>query len=652
MFVARDTPQGYNAAMTLFWRLLAIVGGVVLLLLIAVAIAVSTVDPKTFVGPIQKYVKEATGRELTIRGAIDLKLSLEPKVVIEDVALSNAPWGKAAQMISAKRVEAQLALLPLLRRDFEVRSFALIEPTIALETDPRGKGNWEFHETASSASARAPAAAAPLGGLFVGDLAISNGSLSYRDGESGKVTLVAIETLSLNARDAQSAVSARFRGTIDDVAVAVEGDLGPLELLAQRRWPYPVSLKGQVNGHDAAVATKLRVEDNTVSLDPLDVAAGKSKLGGSLQVTTGMPRPKVKFSFTAPAIALADLPLASPARAPSAQAPAKSRYVFGEQPIGFPGLKAVDATGDVALDALVLLDGQRLEHVRLQLGLQNNVLDVPVIQANIFGGTLAAQLKVDANRETDPALTLKVDARSLDLAAILAAFDVKRDVRGGKTSVRADIAARGVSPRRLASSASGSLTAVVGPASLGLPKGDSGSAFNRLADAVNPFRNVDASTELHCAVVRLPLHDGIANVDRSIAIETNKLGASASGTLDFRTETLDLSIKPQLRQGISVNVDEIAQLVRFRGPFTSPSVAIDAVATATTVARIGAAVSTGGASLLGEALLSHIAANPGSPCEVALGHVTPNAAAAGKGQAKPGAPADDLGKALNRLLGR
>ena len=82
MFVARDTPQGYNAAMTLFWRLLAIVGGVVLLLLIAVAIAVSTVDPKTFVGPIQKYVKEATGRELTIRGAIDLKLSLEPKVVI------------------------------------------------------------------------------------------------------------------------------------------------------------------------------------------------------------------------------------------------------------------------------------------------------------------------------------------------------------------------------------------------------------------------------------------------------------------------------------------------------------------------------------------------------------------------------------------
>ncbi|HXX85071.1 MAG TPA: AsmA family protein [Casimicrobiaceae bacterium] len=638
--------------MTLFWRLLAIVGGVILLLLIAVAIAISTVDPKTFVGPIQSYIKDVTGRELTIRGGIDLRLSLEPKVVVEDVALSNAPWGKAPQMISAKRVEAQLALLPLLRRDFEVRSFELVEPTIALETDSKGTGNWEFHGPATGASAHAPAAAAPLGGLFVGDLAITNGSLSYRDGESGKVTNVTIETLSVNARDPQSAVSTRFRGTVDDIAVAIEGDLGPLTLLAQRRWPYPVSLKGQVNGHDAGVVTKLRAEDSTVSLDPLEVATGKSKLAGRMQVTTGKPRPKLTFNFTAPAVALTDLPLAAGPQALAAKATPKSRYVFTEEPLSFAGLKAVDATGEIALDALVLRDGQRLEHARAQLGLQNGILEAPVIQASAFGGTIAARLRVDANRETDPALTLKVDAKNLDLAAVLGAFDIKREVRGGKTSVTADIAAHGASPRRLASSASGSFTAIVGPASLGRPKGDADSAFNRLADAINPFRNVDASTELQCAVIRLPLRDGIASVDRSIAIETNKLAASASGTLDFRTETLDLSIKPQVRQGISINIAEIAQLVRLHGPFTSPGVTIDAVATAATVARIGAAVSTSGASLLGEMLLSHGGSDSGAPCQVALGRAAPGAASAGQAPAKPSAPADDVSKALNRLLGR
>ena len=78
--------------MRLFWRILAGIGSLVLLLLIAVAIAISTVDVKTFIGPVQTRVKDSTGRDLTVGGDIDLKFSLEPKLVVQDVALSNAPW--------------------------------------------------------------------------------------------------------------------------------------------------------------------------------------------------------------------------------------------------------------------------------------------------------------------------------------------------------------------------------------------------------------------------------------------------------------------------------------------------------------------------------------------------------------------------------
>jgi len=180
-------------------------------------------------------------------------------------------------------------------------------------------------------------------------------------------------------------------------------------------------------------------------------------------------------------------------------------------------------------------------------------------------------------------------------------------------------------------------------------------AMERLADAVNPFRGVDASTELQCAVVRLPLHNGIASVDRSIAIETNKLAASASGTLDFRTETLDLSIKPQVRQGVSINLNEVAQLVRFHGPFSSPTVGVDAAATAATVAKIGAAMSTGGAGLavLGGSLIAAPSGDAGAPCQVALGHATTGTTTASATAAKQqAAPADDIGKAIGKLLGR
>ncbi len=193
------------------------------MLIVAVAIAVRAIDVNDFIAPIQKRVKDATGRDLVIRGGIDFKLSLEPELWIDDVSLSNAEWGKSAQMLTAKRVEAQVKLLPLLQRRFEIVRFKLIDPVIALETDAGGKGNWEFSSAGGGGAATSPAGG--FNAFAVGDLAVDHGTLSFRDGESGKTTTIAIDTLSLHARDAESPVSARFRGTIGDIAVAMEGEI-------------------------------------------------------------------------------------------------------------------------------------------------------------------------------------------------------------------------------------------------------------------------------------------------------------------------------------------------------------------------------------------------------------------------------------------
>src|SRR5215472_15028056 len=166
--------------MRVFWRTLAVIGGIVVLLLVAVAIAIRSVDVREFVAPLQQHVKAATGRDLAIRGDISLKVGLEPKLVIDDVALSNASWAKQPQMISAKQLEAQIALLPLLRKRFEVVSFKLVSPAIDLETDSRGNSNWEFPALAASPRTGTPA---PSGGTLsafaAGDLSISDGALTY-----------------------------------------------------------------------------------------------------------------------------------------------------------------------------------------------------------------------------------------------------------------------------------------------------------------------------------------------------------------------------------------------------------------------------------------------------------------------------------------
>src|SRR5437763_4565126 len=321
--------------MRIFWRTLAVLGGVVLLLLIAIAIAIRTVDVKEFIGPIQQRVKEATGRDLTVRGGIDLKLGLEPKLVLDDVALANAPWSKDPQMLSAKHIEAQIALLPLLSRRFEVMSFKLVEPTIALETDSKGKGNWEFSSAATAANTadKAPSGAT-LGGFSVGDIAISDGAITFRDGKTGDVTKIVVETLSVHARDAQSPVSGRFRGTINDTAVALEGDFGPLEQLMRQKWPYPVTVQGTINNKKATVDTQLTVQGNTVGLDNLKIGSGTSQLTGKMAVVGGTARPKVTFKFDAPVLSFADFvfPPATAVAAGAAKSAPKSKYVFSEVP--------------------------------------------------------------------------------------------------------------------------------------------------------------------------------------------------------------------------------------------------------------------------------------------------------------------------------
>ena len=146
--------------MKAFWTILAIAGGVVLLVLIGVAIAVWTVDVNQFVAPVQAKVKSATGRELEIGGKVKLSLGLEPKIVFDDVRFGNAPWAKDKQFASVKHVEAEVALLPLLKKRFEVIRLTLVEPNISLETGPDGKVNWDF----GGAGAPAPGAASAIDG--------------------------------------------------------------------------------------------------------------------------------------------------------------------------------------------------------------------------------------------------------------------------------------------------------------------------------------------------------------------------------------------------------------------------------------------------------------------------------------------------------
>jgi uncharacterized protein involved in outer membrane biogenesis len=675
--------------------------------IVGVVVAVYTVDVNTLIAPIRDRVKAATGRELTIRGGADLALSMRPKLILKDVSLGNAPWGSAPQMVTAQRLELQVALLPLLSRQFELVELSLVGPVIALETDAKGRRNWDFPETNVAGPAGGPSSPSSAAAVFgAGNVVITDGTLTYRDGKTGDVTRVVIERFFVRARDPNLPVAAEFRGKVEDVAVSLEGTLGPIASLLEKRWPYPVSLKGTVQGRPTDVAAKVKADGDVYTLDELTLKFGANTVTGDFAIVTGGSRAKLRFKLATPTLVLADLPVAAPATATSAaptpaadgtskgaaqstpqSAPARatpgvppdpgaraasgsqpasppsasSSRIFADTPIEFGLLRTVDADGSLAIGKLVLPKGRTVDNLRVALTLAAGRLDMPTIQGEMLGGSLAGGATVDASRPGDTSLTLRLNGNNLSLGAILAAIDKPRDVRGGKSDVTMSLAMRGRSPHQWASTASGNFRLVVGPATLVNTKGKLDGSIERLFDAVNPFRSSDPSTDLVCAVIRLPLANGIARVDRSIAMETNKLGVSASGTLDLRNETIDFSFAPRVHKDIPIQIPNLAQLVRLSGPIMAPEVKVDAVGSAAAIASIGAAVGTGGLSAIGQALFSMVQAGGDSPCEVAMGRGSSPSAKPGATSAKPGtAPAkpatapsmDDIGKAICRIFGK
>jgi len=56
-----------------------------------VAILMAT-DPNEIRDFVAGQVKDATGRELAIKGKLDLEISLVPSLVMNDVTFANAKW--------------------------------------------------------------------------------------------------------------------------------------------------------------------------------------------------------------------------------------------------------------------------------------------------------------------------------------------------------------------------------------------------------------------------------------------------------------------------------------------------------------------------------------------------------------------------------
>ena len=195
--------------------------------------------------------------------------------------------------------------------------------------------------------------------------------------------------------------------------------------------------------------------------------------------------------------------------------------------------------------------------------------------------------------------------------------------------------------------ATGDVRVVMGPGRVKTQAINYGADITELLNAINPARKADPYTELKCAVIRLPIRQGVARVDNSIAAETSKVHVIVGGVIDLRNETLDLGFRPKAVTGLGVGLGTLASLGRLRGSLANPKVEVDASGAVTAAAGVGMAVVTGGLSLLGGALVSDSV--PDQPCQAAITGVARTQKA--DAREKPGV-IDSVVGGFKRLFGR
>ena len=244
-------------------RWVLIVLAVLLVLpLAAVGVFLATFEPEAWKPRIAAAVEQATGRSLTLSGPVSVEFGLTPAIALEQVALANPPGASRPEMLTLRRMELRLALLPLLRREVQVRRLVLIEPDLLLETDAQGRPNWLFTPEAATAPGEGPPPAqeatgpAEAGGgrlaLAVDALTIERGRVAYRAPGSGAAAAAAARVVEISRLDAAAPADGpvRLDGTLryDGVPVALRAETGPLAGLESPDRPWPIRVSADAEG--------------------------------------------------------------------------------------------------------------------------------------------------------------------------------------------------------------------------------------------------------------------------------------------------------------------------------------------------------------------------------------------------------------------
>lgn len=585
------------------WILIGLVA-LVVAVLVGGYVTLSNFPVEDLKALIESETEKATGRKLTIAGDVSMEVSLSPAIVMEEVTLANAPWAGSEPLAKVKRLELQLALLPLLSSEVAVERLAVIEPKVNLTRNAAGEGNWQVEEGKGGKPDTLPS---------FKEVSIKNAVVDLQAAPGAPLRRFEVESLNAGAAGLDDALSGDMKGKVDKGAFELFFQLGSMrQMLADRR--FPVFLQGQVAGAEVkvdghvqgegrlsftlavraktlsqlspllgmqmpdvgpfAVESKVTLAPKAVALDGLSVTLGESDLTGKLSADLSTDVPSISGEVIAKRLVPGQI-LSGPWSAETAG----SNAAVLVPDVAFPmaAMDLVDLSLDLSVDAVDLPDGTALTALKTKLQLDDRALTLAPLSLTYSKGGFDGTLHLN-RRQGRTRFETKGSLSGLDYGPLLG-LPLRGQLQGSW-----DLKGEGDDLRAMVGSMRGrtrftSADTVVRDGILSL-LGDG------LTQIFSPLFGGGNALTLTCVVNDLIWYGGTGRSEAT-AIAGEGFVSTVSGKIDILSERLDLYVDTS---GRGISLSALVVPVRITGPIADPTVLPDPAGTALGAAEVAGMV--------------------------------------------------------------
>tara|TARA_R110002110_G_scaffold14698_1_gene67678 strand:- start:111957 stop:114710 length:2754 start_codon:yes stop_codon:yes gene_type:complete len=363
------------------------------------------------------------------------------------------------------------------------------------------------------------------------------------------------------------------------------------------------------------ITVKARPETGSLHLDPIQIQSEEDSVTGQMVLHTEGRVPRITGKLQTELLDInrfKTTPVAKSDEGVEAASSEEPDDLISDSPLDWSWLNVVELDLEVLLSEL-RFNQTSLRNVRLEVEQDDRGFSIDPLRADLAVGGIRGSFRIE-NSGPAPHIDAQLIVTQLTPA------DLGRKnaglIDGGATDVLLNLATHGVSPQDLADHLDGEVAVEIQRAEIrnNLFEIIGSDLLVETVSLINPFVRRDDKTELECAAAYFKAKEGVLVSPDQLVVETGKIKIRGGGEIDLRQEQLEIDFVPRARTGLGVSLSGLASVVRIGGSLANPQPVADPKGLLKAGASIGAAISTGGLSLLAEGLFDRAVAAGGTAC--------------------------------------